>query len=85
MASIKDIFTKDIKPFKTAPLRRPGFSAGLSYCVATPLSILVYSLLNNLGITHVRIPIALPIILTYLIYKQWLSYAKSIHSKEKAQ
>ena len=83
MVSIKEIFTKDIPPFKTVPLRRTGFSVGVSYCIAALLSLLIYSILNGLGITHIRNPIVLPIGLTYIIYQQWFAYAKSINSKQK--
>lgn len=83
MVSVKELFTKDVSPFKTVPLRRTGFSVGVSYCIATLLSLLIYSILNALGITHIKHPIVLPIGLTYIIYRQWLAYAKSINSKQK--
>lgn len=76
---------KKIKFLKTTPLRNPRLATVLSFCIAFPLSLLIYSVLNALEITHVRVPIALPLGLTYIIYRQWIVYAKSIHSKEKSQ
>ena len=77
MISIRELFTKDVKPFKTIPLRKFGLAAGISYCIAALLSWLVYSTLNAFGVTHIRFPIVLPLGLAYLIYHQWLVYAKS--------
>lgn len=72
---------KKIKFLKTTPLRNPRLSTALSFCIALPLSLLIYSVLNALEITHVRAPIALPLGLTYIIYRQWLVYAKTEEAK----
>lgn len=74
--SIKELFTKDVKPFKTIPLRKPALSVGICYCVAATASLLIYTILNAFEITHIRFPIVLPLGLTYLIYRQWFSYAE---------
>lgn len=72
---------KKINFLKTTPLRNPRLSTALSFCIALPLSLLIYSVLNALEITHVRVPIALPLGLTYIIYRQWLVYAKTEEAK----
>jgi len=72
---------KKIKFLKTTPLRNRRLSTALSFCIALPLSLLIYSVLNALEITHVRVPIALPLGLTYIIYRQWLVYAKTEEAK----
>ena len=84
MVSFVDMFTKDVKPFKTVPLRRPGFSAGICYCTAVPLSILINTLLSSFGFPNTRIHFILPVVLTYIFYREWVSYAKRISSKKNS-
>ncbi|MCB1116237.1 MAG: hypothetical protein KDK71_07190 [Chlamydiia bacterium] len=82
MVSIIEAFTKDIKPLKTAPLRRPGFAAAISYCIAVVLSVLVNLLCSTLNLPSTKVPILLPIILTCVIYYQWRASAKAINAKK---
>lgn len=82
MTSIKDIFTKDVKPLRTSPLRRPGFCVGLSFVVSQFLSIMTYGFLHKLGLLEVKAPLVLPIALTWIIYNRWRRYAELASEKE---
>ena len=86
--TLKDILTKDVKPFKTLPNRRTGLASGYttSLCSLIALLWILTCLILKISIPTMRLIISLVVveISSSIVFFLWSSYSRKQNDIEES-